>query len=107
MVRTRAEVVDLAKRYEELVSKAFKVDSMYLFGSYAYGKPGKYSDVDIAIVSPDFENIPEVAVLKILFKMARHIDPIIEPVALTQEEIEKPQLGSVVIDILKKGTRLV
>lgn len=106
MVRTQAEVNQLAQEYISLASKVFKIDEAYLFGSYAYGKPKQYSDVDIALVSPDFEYIPEDILLKMLFKMARNIDPIIEPIPLTVEEKNNPQLGSIAIDIVKKGIRL-
>jgi len=36
-----------------------------LFGSYATNHAGKWSDIDVAIVSPDFSN--QMIVLMILF----------------------------------------
>ena len=106
MARSKDEVNQLVKRYSEMASTAFKIDGVYLFGSYAYGKPNKYSDIDVALVSPDFEYIPEDSLLKILFKMARHVDAKIEPVALTPDELQHPALGTVVVDIAQKGLRI-
>ena len=34
-----------------IVSQIFKVNKVYLFGSYAYGKPDSESDLDICIVA--------------------------------------------------------
>ncbi|MFH1030126.1 MAG: nucleotidyltransferase domain-containing protein [bacterium] len=31
-----------------------KLDGVFLFGSFAYGNPNKHSDVDLAVISPDF-----------------------------------------------------
>jgi len=106
VVRTKDEVNKIIQDYISLTSKVFKVNDVYLFGSYAYGNPKKYSDIDIAIVSPDFEYLPEDVLLKMLFKMARNVDPIIEPIPLTLEDKENPQLGSIAVDIIKKGIKV-
>jgi uncharacterized protein len=37
------------------ISKEIKIDALYLFGSYANGKPDKYSDIDLAIFSENFK----------------------------------------------------
>ena len=34
----------------------FRVDSVYLFGSYARASHNKWSDIDIAVISPDFSD---------------------------------------------------
>jgi len=42
--------LDLIK---ESVLKTVPAEAIYLFGSYAYGTPGKDSDIDIYVVVPD------------------------------------------------------
>jgi hypothetical protein len=37
----------------ELIINAIPVEKIYLFGSYAYGKPHKYSDLDLYVVLKD------------------------------------------------------
>jgi predicted nucleotidyltransferase len=37
----------------ELIINAIPVEQIYLFGSYAYGKPHKYSDLDLYVVLKD------------------------------------------------------
>ncbi|MEW5838417.1 MAG: nucleotidyltransferase domain-containing protein [Pseudomonadota bacterium] len=34
---------------------------VYLFGSYAYGRPGKHSDIDLAVIHEDWLHPHEVA----------------------------------------------
>jgi uncharacterized protein len=41
----------------QLEKKSLRVDRVILFGSYAHGKPHKDSDLDIAVISPDFEKM--------------------------------------------------
>jgi predicted nucleotidyltransferase len=38
---------------KESVLKFVQAKSIYLFGSYAYGKPTEESDIDIYVVTPD------------------------------------------------------
>jgi len=37
----------------ELITNAIPVEQIYLFGSYAYGTPHKYSDLDLYVVLKD------------------------------------------------------
>ena len=55
------------KRYIKSITKSMSVDQVILFGSYANGNACEYSDIDIAIISPEldpsksrFENTMEV-----------------------------------------------
>ena len=36
------------------IPKTYRLDSAYLFGSHAKGKSNQWSDIDLAVVSPDF-----------------------------------------------------
>ncbi|MBL7160769.1 MAG: nucleotidyltransferase domain-containing protein [Candidatus Aenigmarchaeota archaeon] len=53
----REDIVKGIKRFKRSLSKERKVERVIFFGSRAYGKPGKHSDVDIIIVSPVFRGI--------------------------------------------------
>ena len=52
---SQRDIKDIVSRFISLVTKEFPVRSVYLFGSYANGNPGEYSDVDLAVVSDKFE----------------------------------------------------
>jgi predicted nucleotidyltransferase len=52
---------------KELIIKAIPVEQIYLFGSYAYGTPHEYSDLDLYVVLKDDAETRELdAVVKIL-----------------------------------------
>ncbi len=53
MVAT-ANIEDKIQRFIQLASQDLKLDAVYLFGSHAKGKMHEWSDIDLAIVSPDF-----------------------------------------------------
>jgi len=49
-------ISDIRKNLDEIsqiIAKTVPVESIYLFGSYAYGTPGKDSDLDLYIVFKD------------------------------------------------------
>ena len=51
---------DIEKKIRDLykvISDKIKIDGIYLFGSYAKGTQHKYSDIDIAVLSQEFEGI--------------------------------------------------
>ena len=51
---------DIEKRIRELyilISRQIKIDGIYLFDSYAKRNTHKYSDIDIAVLSGEFEGV--------------------------------------------------
>jgi len=47
----------IVNHYIDEVKKDIKLDGVLLFGSFAYGKPNKHSDVDLAVISRDFKKM--------------------------------------------------
>ncbi len=56
-MHTKRDIENLIRSLYRLVSDKIKVDGIYLFGSYAKGNPREESDIDIAILSEDFEGV--------------------------------------------------
>jgi predicted nucleotidyltransferase len=54
---SREKVNTIVNSFIEIIKQDIKIDEVYLFGSYAKGTSNEYSDIDIAIVSKDFEGI--------------------------------------------------
>ncbi len=55
MAQVNAQILRAARRFVRDVQKAgVRLQGAYLFGSYATGQAHKDSDIDIALVSPDF-----------------------------------------------------
>lgn len=60
------------------IQKKFTLDAAYLYGSFAKGTYNEWSDIDIAVISPDFSDNPFEDRL-LLMQIAGTIDDRIEP----------------------------
>ena len=68
---------------EKLRSEGIIICEAYIFGSYANGKADKWSDIDIAIVSPQISEDRFEERVK-LTKLAISVDDRLEPVPFNQ-----------------------
>ncbi|MDI6743652.1 MAG: nucleotidyltransferase domain-containing protein [Smithella sp.] len=102
----KKEVVNAVKKYKKaLAAEGIAVSKMVLYGSYANGRFHKDSDIDLAVVSPDFgKNRHEEGVK--LFRLAYDIDPRIEPVPLSLKAYEKDTWVPLVYEIRTKGVEI-
>ncbi len=82
-----------------LHKKGFRVDKVYLFGSYAKGTWLKTSDIDVVIVSRDFKGIDFVKRLDIINEIIwrEKIEPYIEVLPYTEEELRERITKSIVL----------
>lgn len=60
------------------VKKKYRISAAYLYGSYAKGSSNKWSDIDLAVISPDFSDDLYNTRLE-LMRMAVRIDDRLEP----------------------------
>ena len=100
---------EVVKKIKEFV-KALKRDNInvakvILYGSRASGKAHEYSDIDVAIVSPDFGKDRFEEGVR-LFKIACEIDSLIEPVPLSLESYEKDTWVPLIYEIRVNGIEL-
>lgn len=53
------KTVEIVKQFLIIVRSAnIRIEKAILFGSYIRGTAGKWSDIDLAVISPDFSGIP-------------------------------------------------
>lgn len=93
------------KFVNELKREKIRVTKVILYGSRISGKAHEYSDIDVAIVSPDFgkDRYEEGARL---FEIASEIDPRIEPVPISVESYENDTWIPLIYEIRKNGLEL-
>ena len=85
MAEIPTELKELMRKYIAQVNQVKQVDRAYLYGSYAKGRANKWSDIDVAIVSPDFsQDLFEERVF--LMKLALKLDDRIEPSPFRPED---------------------
>ncbi len=52
------EIVEILKKFLNMVTTSgLHIERAIIFGSYAKGKAGKWSDIDVALVSKDFTGV--------------------------------------------------
>ncbi len=102
MARKQIEV-SIKKYLETLRNKNIKVKKAILYGSCASGSNNKDSDIDLAIISPDFgrDRFREALMLK---KLTRDVDLDISPRPYSIEQYQKAMQGDFLFDeIIQKG----
>ncbi len=104
MAEISAAVQRSVREFLAEVRKERRITAAYLYGSQARGQAGPWSDIDVAVISPDFDDDLFAAQLT-LMKLAAKLDDRIEPRAFTPESfnINNP-LASVIQDT---GVRII
>jgi uncharacterized protein len=90
----------IGKFLASLREEGIRVDSAYLYGSYASGTETEWSDIDVAIISPDISHDSFEERIRFL-KLSSRIDTRIEPMPFTEDTFvdENP----IVWEIKRKG----
>ncbi|MBI5187358.1 MAG: nucleotidyltransferase domain-containing protein [Nitrospinae bacterium] len=104
MAAVTDEAVEVVERFLRAVKKAgIKIDKAILFGSYVNGTAGEWSDIDVAIVSPDFSGIAFYDNKK-LIPLLLKVDTRIEIHPFTPEDFTEDNLFA--REILKQGVEI-
>jgi predicted nucleotidyltransferase len=84
MAQIAPDVLASVERFLAFVRQRLRVDAAYLYGSQAMGAARPWSDIDVAVVSPDFSaDLFQERVT--LMQWAAQIDDRIEPQPFTPE----------------------
>ena len=94
----RAVILKFVKELE----KEITVEKVILFGSYARGNPRNFSDIDILVVSPDFEGGTQED-FALLDRVARKTNLLIEAIPYTTSDFENYEKGDFVHEIRNTG----
>jgi predicted nucleotidyltransferase len=104
MVKVKSSVKKSVLKTIKFLQKQIIITEVILFGSYAAGTPHKYSDIDIAVISPDFEN-KDLSFKADIFSRAKiscSIDVDIHP--FTVKSLKNARPTNFMGHILKTGT---
>jgi hypothetical protein len=97
-----SDVDELVARFVAELGRHIRVQRVILFGSYATGSPRPWSDIDLAVVSPDFEGGTERDHL-LLAEVARAITPQIEALPYRPEDLSDPDRRSFEATLVERG----
>jgi predicted nucleotidyltransferase len=95
----KREALEIAERYASLVKSKFDNVKLVLFGSYAKDNYNENSDIDIAVILKDYNNLIDIQLD--LMRLRRGIDSRIEPHPFRERDFEIT--NPIVNEIVKYG----
>ena len=85
MASIDASIMDVVRRFlDRLREEGIRVDCAYLYGSYANGTEKKWSDIDVAVISPDISHDSFEERVRLL-KLSSTIDSRLEPMPFADD----------------------
>ena len=97
------EIMNSINKYIEKISQYYKIEAIILFGSYAKGTNAEDSDIDIAIISSDFEDIVEDGAK--LIGLTWKIDTRIEPHPIKESDF-KSEANPFIKEVIQTGIKV-
>jgi len=97
------------EKLKELIINAIPVEQIYLFGSYAYGTPHKYSDLDLYVVLKDGLPIRDLdAGLQVSLAIARKKSMPVDIIAKNKKEFLNRMNGKFTLEqkVTRDGIRI-
>ena len=103
----KGEAISKVKQYSTLLKEYMQFEKVYLFGSYAWGTPGKNSDIDLFIVveKSDLDRAERIRIgLRALIDLNIPVDILV----YTKEEVEekKNHPSTLTYKVLTRGVKL-
>ncbi len=96
-------IKEIVRDFIQRVQKEIRVESAYWFGSTAHGKGHEYSDIDIAVVSPDFSGF-RLDDLELLLPILTKVDSRIEVHPISSADFKEGTMMS--LEIQRTGKRV-
>ncbi len=103
MAKEKTNIRRIVLEYVSALEPNIVVDKVVLFGSYAHGNAGKWSDIDIAIISKDLARVRALARIRFLARRAAHCDSRLEPFGYSLGEYNHAKRVSFIGEIKSTG----
>jgi predicted nucleotidyltransferase len=89
------------RRFARRIAAQFDPETIILFGSFAYGKPHEWSDVDLLVVMPAYNEINQAIRIKMAFDREFPLDVLV----YTPERLQRRLVDgdSLLAEIMAKG----
>ena len=107
MVNKNVSLNQIASKVAGFLSDHIRVDQLILFGSYNDGRPREDSDIDIAVISEDFERMRILDKIDLFAKTSLAVDSRLELVGFPKNKFMNPDPCSLLEVIKRKGKILI
>ncbi len=102
MARDKAITKNKINEYIKTLEKHIIVSKVVLYGSWANGNPDDYSDIDLAVFSPDFGK-HKLKEMQLLSKLTWNIDESIEAIPYPTNQLNNSDPTNLATNIIKNG----
>lgn len=103
MVSTPAQIRQIVRAFVRTLEPDIHVQRVVLYGSYANGGAHKWSDIDIAVLSDDFEHMTEIEKTQFLARRTIHCDSRLVPMGYTPAQFDNAQPYQFAAEIKRTG----
>ena len=73
-------LISVAKYLAAIRQSGIAVDHAVVFGSQVSGRAHEWSDIDLLVVSPQFDEMKDRSMINLLWRLAARVDSRIEPI---------------------------
>jgi predicted nucleotidyltransferase len=91
------------EEFIRLLEKGLRLEVVILFGSHARGTAYEDSDIDLAVISPDFEGIPLARRQIMIADLSVHRPRDLSPIGYPSSEYHNPVPHSFLQEIIRTG----
>ena len=103
VVTSNADVNKAIDDFVSLLERGLRIDAIVLFGSYARGTAYEDSDIDLAVISSDFEGLPMHRRQELISDLSVRRPHGISPIGYPISEYHNPGPHSFLREILRTG----
>jgi predicted nucleotidyltransferase len=102
-VATPSELDEAIADFVQRLQRGIRVHAVVLYGSYVCGTADEWSDIDLAVVSPDFEGMSTWQRQEAIARLTVHRFPRIAPIGYASSEYHNAGPHSFLREIIRTG----
>ena len=107
MIEVDEAIAGTVRRYlQELGKKGIAAQYAVVFGSQVSGRSDAFSDIDLLVVSPRFDEKRSREDVNLLWRVAARTDSRIEPIAVGVQQYEEDDSSAIVEIARREGQRV-
>ena len=98
------DVLISARNYIDAIKRSgTEVEFIVVFGSQVSGKNHEWSDIDLMVVSPEFDDMKDRSVVNFLWRPAALVDSRIEPIPCGSRQWREDDMSAIVEIVRREG----
>lgn len=87
-------------------AQGINVERVVIFGSQVNGNAHQWSDIDVLVVSPTFDDMKDRSAINILWRVAARVDSRIEPIPCGSRQWKEDD-SSAIIEIARRSGEIL